>query len=170
VEVLTATTRRNTNAVLNDAPESSFAATSVVLVAAIFLTPYAYAEQDLSDETTELINQFSDCAGFYSFTSESMVVIHQPASAQQAKNLENGAKMSALYLLATDYAKKNKDPKPYGYFGPYVESRMDAKITTLRAHLEQKDSQAFKDETEICNALQELQEQIVQTVRNQMYR
>ena len=119
---------------------------------------------------TEMISQFSDCAGLYSFMSEINTELGKPEAAQEMRNLGNGATLSALYLLATDYATKNKTPKAYGDFQPYVQGRMDAKITSLRAVAERHEMKPLQDDVVACNHLQDLQKSIVQRIRDKAYR
>ncbi len=113
---------------------------------------------------------FSDCVGVYHFMARYHEHLEQPATAQQMKEIANGASLVAQYLLATEYAANNPTPKPYGEFLPYVEARAATKVTAMSGELERGDTEALSSNVEQCGSLLSLQEQLIQQIRDEVYR
>ncbi len=104
-------------------------------------------------QNTELVNAFSRCHAVFEFSSEILRRTEQPANAEKAHQLANGAHTAALYLLAHEHLAEGKEPKPYGEFSVYVDGISETYTTDLLASSKPKDPSFLNKAIETCQAL-----------------
>lgn len=117
---------------------------------------------------TETANLLGDCAGYFGFMAEIYESTEQPATARQLKDMANGARMAAAYLLSLEHAAKGKPPKKIGDFVAYPEGREETTLNRMRALLEQGDKAQLQAEQKRCIDALPMQNEIVQEMRNAM--
>lgn len=142
----------------------------VALALAVALVGSAQAEDELTTKNvefvTENVNRFGDCAGYFRFMAEVFDAADQPATARQLKDLANGARMSAAYLLALEYAAKGKPPKKVGDFIAYPQGREETTLNRMRALLEQGNKTQIEVEQKRCFDALPMQDELIQKMRN----
>lgn len=135
----------------------------------LFLPLYAGAvtPEDDRASSVETANQFADCSGFWIWMSDSFIE-RKPETAKYLRMLANGAKSSALYVLALQYSLDHPKgpPRTYGSFAVAIEGRIESTVTRMRALEEMEDFEGIKKMTDICQAILPAQEQAVQQMRN----
>lgn len=119
---------------------------------------------DESADTTDLVNAFCDCAGFYK--AGAGLYDNSPATVDNLNGLARGAEFAAQYLLGQEYAKTHDKPKAFGFFSDYTEGRVETSRIRVLALMEGQDAGTFNLELEKCKALSRLQEEIVQKMRD----
>jgi hypothetical protein len=121
---------------------------------------------DKSD-VTAVVNEFCDCAGFYQAGALIAESGTKPATAEKMRGLARGAEFVAHYLLAHEYAASHDKPRPYGDFKSYTEGRVEGARNLVLSMVEGEDHTAFNAQLKKCEAMQELQEEIVQKMRDE---
>jgi hypothetical protein len=118
-------------------------------------------------QNTDMVNEFSRCHAAFEVSSAILKRTGQPANAEKAHQLANGAHSAALYLLAQERLAEGKEPKPLGEFSVYVDGIAETYSTELLASIEAEDTSVLSKALETCLELGPLQEQIVQLIRNE---
>ena len=120
------------------------------------------------DKNSDLVNAFGRCAAVWEMSAATLQGTGQAAAAQQAHQLANGARSSAMYLLGTERAAEGKDPQPYAQYAPYVDGIIEAETARLRALVEAKEPSPLYESQQTCRKLTDLQIEIVQLIRKQL--
>lgn len=126
------------------------------------------AEIDASARSAyELARSFSECAGFWDFMSAAEQASGNPASAQNAHNIGNGARISAGYILSVRHRLQRPDepPRTYGSWDDFIEPLAEVTTTRMTAALERGDSDELRRQASFCAAMGEQAEQIVSDIR-----
>jgi hypothetical protein len=116
-------------------------------------------------EATEAANSYADCAGWWDFMSAIEGAAERPASAEQLRNVANGAQTAALWLHAQAYALTAKKPARYGTWLPLVAPRRAAASTRAAAMVEQGDVEFMRAEGKRCQAMLEGQQHAIDEIR-----
>ena len=119
----------------------------------------------MAAEATEVANSYADCAGWWDFMSAMENAAGRSSSAEQFKNMGNGAQTAALWLHAQAYALTAKKPARYGAWLPIVAPRRAAAFTRAGALVEHSDIGFVRTEGERCQALLEGQQHALDEIR-----
>ena len=136
------------------------------LIALLLLLPVLAS----ADTETEIINLMSDCSGFWEFFAMTDDAQGDEASAKQMRERRNGAAIAAQYLLALDYEKRTGKKKMLKEFADYVTARSEPMKTALLANMERQEFDLIEIEFHKCDAALEIQDKIIQAVRDNEYR
>lgn len=115
----------------------------------------------------ELARSFSECAGFWDFMSTVDQATGNPASAQNAHNIANGARLSAGYVLSIRHRllRPDEQPRAYGSWDDFIEPLAEVTATRMMAALERNDSSELQEQAIFCRAMAEQSDDIVNQMR-----
>lgn len=129
--------------------------------------PQTPSEDPMSKEQiTTLVNNLARCAGVYEAMSGFSASEGQQATSATLHQQHNGAKISAMYLLALEHGLHSEEPKEIGAFAPYVDGIVETSITYMLMLIEQQDLETIREKTSACSALGPVQDKIVQMLRD----
>lgn len=142
------------------------------ILAAFMFSPAIAKEnsaKSTSESSSDAANTFAICAGFFSYMAESFTKENKPETATYMHTLENGAKTSALYLLAAQYQLDNPNAprKKLIDFEPVIEGRIEVSIIRMRALEENADVESMTQQSNECVALLPVQEKIIVQLKKQ---
>lgn len=116
-------------------------------------------------EATEAADTFADCAGWWDFMSTWEMKAGRSASAEQFRNMGNGAQAAALWLHAQAYALTATKPARYSAWLPMVAPRRSAAATRAAAMAEHGDIDFARAEGERCRAMLGAQQHAIDDIR-----
>jgi hypothetical protein len=128
------------------------------------------AEVDASAHSGyELARSFSECAGFWDFLSAAEEASGNPASAQNAHNVGNGARLSAGYVLSVRHRlqRPSEPPRAYGSWNDFIEPLAEVTATRMMAALERGDVAEVEEQAITCRAMSETSQGIVDRMRSE---
>lgn len=117
----------------------------------------------------ELARAFSECAGFWDFMSVAEQASGNIASAQNAHNVGNGARISAGYVLSVRHQlqRPSELPRAYGSWDEFIEPLAEVTTTRMMAAIERGDNRELLVQAEICRAMGEQADEIVSRLREE---
>jgi hypothetical protein len=150
-----------------------------VLILVIAGIPATYAQQQTDppeqaladlfaknhDLLSKAINDLGRCSALYDIVAM-MNEPDMPATAENWRGMSRGARFGAMYLLGQEQIWTGKKAKPYGAFAAYVDPVVETSKAYLSALLDE-DVDGFGKEADSCLALQEMQQSIVQMMRDE---
>ncbi len=115
----------------------------------------------------EMANTLSACAGFWDWWSEVEGALGNTATAQNAHNVSNGARLSAGYMLSMRHQLLEPDapPRRYGSWDGFIEGLAEVTATRMSAALEQSDSASIEEQALTCRGAAEASQAIVDQIR-----
>lgn len=115
----------------------------------------------------EMARTFSECVGYWRFWAEVEDTLGNAASAENARGIGRGARLSAGYMLSMRHRleQPNEPPRPYGSWDGFIDSLAEITETRLMASLEQNDTDAIREQATICVAMGETAQEIVDQMR-----
>lgn len=116
-------------------------------------------------EAAESANIFANCAGWWDFMATHERAAGRPASAEQFKNLGNGAQTAALWLHGQAYALTATKPARYGTWLPMVAPLREGAAIRAAAMAEHGKIDLVRSELQRCEALLESQQQAIDSIR-----
>ena len=116
-------------------------------------------------EAAEVANSYADCAGFWDFMSSTERAAGRPASAEQFKNMGNGAQTAALWLHGQAYSFTATRPARYGAWLPMVAPRREGAAIRVAAMVEHGNTEFIRSEARRCEALLEGQQRAIDDIR-----
>lgn len=116
-------------------------------------------------EAAEAANSYADCAGFWDFMSSTERTAGRPASAEQFKNMGNGAQTAALWLHGQAYSFTATKPARYGDWLPMVAPRREGAAIRAAAMVEHGKTDFLRSEARRCEALLEGQQHAIDDIR-----
>lgn len=141
------------------------------LVACILTAPAA-AQTDAEIEGSargayDLARSFARCAGFWDFMHDVEQMTGNPASAQNAHNIGNGARLSAGYMLSMRHRlqRPTEPPRAYGSWDEFIEPLAEVTATEMMAAVERSDTSMVEQQAVTCRALGETAQEIVEQMR-----
>jgi hypothetical protein len=117
----------------------------------------------------ELARSFSECAGFWDFMSAMELAAGNTASAENANNIGNGARLSAGYVLSIRHRlqRPSESPRAYGSWNDFIEPLAEVTSTRMIAALERGDTSEVEHQAVICRAMGEQANEIVNDIRSE---
>lgn len=128
-------------------------------------TPLRRLPPELPAEAAESANIFANCAGWWDFMATHERSAGRPASAEQFKNLGNGAQTAALWLHGQAYALTATKPARYGAWLPMVAPLREGAAIRAAAMAEHGKIDLVRSELQRCEALLESQQQAIDSIR-----
>ncbi|HDS1038165.1 TPA: hypothetical protein QDZ42_001362 [Stenotrophomonas maltophilia] len=119
----------------------------------------------ITAEAAEVANIYADCAGFWDFMSSTERTAGRPASAEQLKNMGNGAQTAALWLHGQAYSFTATKPARYGDWLPMVAPRREGAAIKIAAMAEHGKTELIRSEARRCEALLEGQQRAIDDIR-----
>lgn len=116
-------------------------------------------------EAAESANIFANCAGWWDFMATHEREAGRPASAEQFKNLGNGAQTAALWLHGQAYALTATKPARYKTWLPMVAPLREGAAIRAAAMAEHGKIDLVRSELQRCEALLESQQQAIDSIR-----
>jgi hypothetical protein len=92
---------------------------------------------------------------------------NQPATAKVFRNLSNGWSVASMVIFSKLYDPKGT--KPYGTWDTMVNSYADSGSSQMAALIEQGAVDEMKNMLAVCEAAQDLQKEVVESVRKHMF-
>lgn len=141
------------------------------LVGVLLTTPAtAQTQAEIEDSAQgayEMAASFSRCAGFWNFMSHVEQATGNPASAQNAHNIGNGARLSAGYMLSMRHRLQRPDepPRAYGSWNDFIEPLAEVTATQMMAALERNDTSTVEQQAVTCRAMGEASQDIIDQMR-----
>ncbi|MFZ4120282.1 MAG: hypothetical protein ACOYKM_01345 [Caulobacterales bacterium] len=141
------------------------------LVGVLLASPAAaQTEAEIEDSAQgafEMARSFSRCAGFWDFMSHAEQATGNPASAQHAHNIGNGARISAGYMLSMRHRIQRPDepPRAYGSWDEFIEPLAEVTATEMMAAIERNDNATLEQRAVTCRAMGEVAQEIIDRVR-----
>jgi hypothetical protein len=126
--------------------------------------------EDVSQRAYELASDHARCAGYWDWWSDLEDALGRPASAEYARNLGNGARLTAGYLLSMRHTVMSPaaTPRTYGSWDQFIEPLAEVTATTMQANLESGNSDVLAEQMRFCGALSESSQPIIDDIRQQM--
>ncbi|MDH1242823.1 hypothetical protein [Stenotrophomonas sp. GD03948] len=116
-------------------------------------------------EAAESANIFANCAGWWDFMATHERSAGRPASAEQFKNLGNGAQTAALWLHGQAYALTATKPARYRAWLPMVAPLREGAAIRAAAMAEHGKIDLVRSELQRCEALLESKQQAIDSIR-----
>lgn len=116
-------------------------------------------------EAVEAADIYADCAGWWDFMASHERASGRPASAEQFKNMGNGAQTAALWLHGQAYSLTATKPARYGTWLPMVAPRREGAAIRAAAMVEHGKTDFVRSELQRCEALLEGQQQAIDSIR-----
>lgn len=115
----------------------------------------------------EMARGFSECVGYWAFWAEVEEALGNTASAENARGIGRGARLSAGYMLSMRHRleQPQESPRTYGSWDSYIDSVASVTATRMMASLEQNDTGTIRGQATICTALGETAQEIVEQIR-----
>lgn len=117
-------------------------------------------------EAVESARIYANCAGWWDFLSTHERDAGRPASAEQFKNLGNGAQTAALWLHGQAYALTATKPTRYKTWLPLVAPLREGAAIRAAAMAEHGKIDLVRSELERCETLLESQQRAIDSIRN----
>jgi len=137
--------------------------------ACLALCGNALAADEIGD-VTEVVNFYGNCAGVWDFHADLQAAEGKPASAEQLRNMGNGAQTAALWLLANKHSLDTGKATTYGSWDDLVRPRRENGKLRMHALAEQQDFETIKAESQACLDAAEAQEKVLQMMREDRVR
>jgi hypothetical protein len=137
----------------------------------IFAAPVEKQDDSISwEESVEMANQFSHCAGFWDFMAETSTAEGKPKQGEFFHTYANGARTAAGYVLSLAYALAHpgEPGRAYGSWGAMIDGRAEAEKIRMGALMEADDGDGLAATGELCKGLLPAQEAAVQAIREQI--
>lgn len=144
-----------------------------MIAAAAYLFAYtAHAQsseevRDAAEDAYNIAHSLAECAGFWDFMSAVERASGNPASAQNAHNVGNGARLSAGYMLSMRHRLQHPEaaPRAYGSWNDLIEPLAEVTSTRLLAAVEREDMEEVRQQAVVCSAMGETAQEIVDRIR-----
>lgn len=137
----------------------------LLLLAATDISSLSKEDRDTIANARESANTYADCAGWWDFMSQWQAEKNNPASAEQLRNLGNGAQTAALWIYGQAHSLESTKRVTYGTWLPVVQPRREGALLRLKALSEQDDVEAIKETGRVCTALLEGQQKAIDAIR-----
>lgn len=117
-------------------------------------------------EAVESAKYYANCAGWWDFLATHEREAGRPASAEQFKNLGNGAQTAALWLHGQAYSLTATKPARYKAWLPLVAPLREGAAIRAAAMAEHGKIDLVLSELQRCEALLESQQRAIDSIRN----
>lgn len=117
-------------------------------------------------EAVESARIYANCAGWWDFLATHERDAGRPASAEQFKNLGNGAQTAALWLHGQAYALTATKPARYKTWLPLVAPLREGAAIRAAAMAEHGKIDLVRSELQRCETLLESQQRAIDSIRN----
>lgn len=142
------------------------ALTTLLFAAALASGPVVTDEDRATiEQATRTADTFAYCAGVWDFFAAAEAAGDRPASAEQFRNMGNGAQTAALWTHAKAHLASGGKPARYGAWLPLVTPKRQAANLQLHAALEHGDVERAKREGETCRGMLESQQMAIDYLR-----
>ena len=118
-----------------------------------------------SEDAQQIAMLLATCAGVWDAMSEGAASNESPASAEQLRNMGNGAETAAMWVLASHMAMTEKKATKYGSWSELTRPKRESGKTMIRALAENSGQKEINAELELCQTLLTEQEKILQRMR-----
>ncbi len=142
------------------------------VAAAFLILPDARAQTQAeidqgARDAYEMAHTFSQCVGYWTFWAEVEDALGNAASAENARAIGRGARLSAGYMLSVRHRLERPDepPRAYGSWDDFIDSVASVTATRLMASLEQSDTESIGRQATTCVAMGETAQEIVDEMR-----
>lgn len=117
-------------------------------------------------EAVESAKYYANCAGWWDFLATHEREAGRPASAEQFKNLGDGAQAAALWLNGQAYSLTATEPARYKTWLPLVAPLREGAAIRAAAMAEHGKIDVVRSELQRCEALLESQQRAIDSIRN----
>jgi len=120
-----------------------------------------------AQQAYELAYSLSQCVGYWSFYAEVEDTLGNAATAENARSIERGARLSAGYFLSLRHTLENPDqpPRTYGSWGNFIDALASITKTQMLSALEQSRVDEITEQARACVALGEVAQEVVDQMR-----
>lgn len=149
----------------------------VLLASFAFLAPVQAGDNppppglaDTLNGSEESATALARCKGYWTWLSDIARTTGQPASADYLKTFANGAQTTALWIHSIKFQVDHPDepPRTLGSFQPLIDGPADVEKMRMAALFEAQDTQAINQTAELCRALAEASDPILQELRKNL--